>query len=745
MYKGLLLLCFCLLCFSISAQKPNVSHETHIRRPFSQERFARKKNASYEIHIQRADCPMRMDGILDEPAWINAEVADSFYMVLPMDTSLARVKTEVRMAYDDRYVYLSAVCYDALAGPYMVESLRRDWNFVKNDNFIFFLDPFDDQTNGFTFGTNAAGGQWDGMMYEGGKVDLSWDNKWISKVKRYSDRWVLEMAVPFKTLRYKKGITRWGINFSRNDLKTTEKSSWTPIPRQFPTASLAYTGVLVWDTIPPAPGTNISVIPYLLSQMEKSYSPANAAVYKTRVGGDAKISVTSSLNLDLTINPDFSQVEVDRQLINLSQYELFYPEKRQFFLENGDQFANFGYADLRPFFSRRIGLGVPIEFGGRFSGKLDRNWRIGAMDMQTGSVDSLGLPRQNFAVLALQRKVFARSNIGFLFINKQSLAYQPGKDSTLPQYSAYNRSIGLEYNLASATNFWTGKMLLLKSFSPGKSGHDWVQAGNLQYANRRWLINGAYQYSGRNFNAEVGYVPRQGYIKLNPQINYLFFPAGGSVLSHGPQFVSTYYYDEHVHHTDHENILTWLVTFRNKATLAPVVIQDYVRLQASFDPTHTGIDSLKAGTEHHWNTVGLDFVSKPQSVFTYDFSLRYGGFYDGGTKLTFSNDIGYRFQPYVSIALSTSYNVLRMPQPWGNTTLWLVGPRIDVTMTNTLYFTAFIQYNQQIKNMNINTRLQWRYKPASDLFIIYTDNYYSTPFSVRNRAVVLKFTYWWNM
>ena len=292
-------------------------------------------------------------------------------------------------------------------------------------------------------------------MYEGGKVDLSWDNKWISKVKRYPDRWILEMAIPFKTLRYKKGIIRWGINFSRNDLKTTEKSSWAPVPRQFPTASLAYTGVLVWDTIPPAPGTNISVIPYLLTEAGKSYSPASPSTYKTTIGGDAKISVTSSLNLDLTVNPDFSQVEVDKQVIDLSRYELFYPEKRQFFLENGDQFTNFGYADIRPFFSRRIGLGVPIEFGGRLSGKLDQNWRIGAMDMQTGRVDSIGLPQQNFAVIALQRKVFARSNIGFLFVNKQSLSYQPGKDTTLPQYSTYNRSIGMEYNLASANNYWT--------------------------------------------------------------------------------------------------------------------------------------------------------------------------------------------------------------------------------------------------------------------------------------------------
>ena len=148
------------------------------------------------------------------------------------------------------------------------------------------------------------------------------------------------------------------------------------------------------------------------------------------VGADAKISITSSLNLDLTVNPNFSQIEEDNRWLILSRYELFYPEKRQFFLENGDQFNNFGYADIRPFFSRRIGLGVPIDFGGRLSGKLDKNWRIGVMDMQTGTVDSIGLPRQNFAVFALQRKVFARSNIGFLLVNKESINYDPPKDST---------------------------------------------------------------------------------------------------------------------------------------------------------------------------------------------------------------------------------------------------------------------------------------------------------------------------
>jgi len=707
--------------------------------------FSQKKNASYLLHIHRAHGPIRIDGVLDEPSWQDAEMAKDFFMILPMDTSFAHVKTTVRMTYDNKFLYLSAECYDGMPGPYMVESLRRDFSFLKNDNFIFFLDTFGDETNGFTFGTNAAGAQWDGTMFEGGKVDLSWDNIWYSKVKSYHDKWVMEIAIPFHTLRYKKSNPAWGINLSRNDLKTTEKSSWAPVPRQFPSASLAYTGTLLWDSMPPAPGTNVSLIPYVLTRAIKPYHDGLPTVYKTMVGGDAKVSITSSLNLDLTVNPDFSQIEVDKQVVDLSRYELFYPEKRQFFLENGDQFNNFGYLDIRPFFSRRIGLGVPIEFGARLSGKIDRNWRIGAMDMQTGVVDSIGLPQMNYAVFALQRKVFARSNIGFLFVNKQSIGYEPSKDSGAYHYTVYNRTVGLEYNLASANNFWTGKQLFMKSFTPDLSGKDWVVAGNLQYASKKWLINGAYQYVGQNFRAEAGYIPRTNYLRFYPSLSYYLFPSGGPILSHGPQWFSNFYYNEKMRSTDNENIVDWLITFRNRATLTFLAIEDFVNLQARFDPTNLGIAYLDSGSLHKWYTGGIDFASKPQSIFTYSFSFRYGGYYDNGKKFTFQSEIGLRLQPFVNITMTTSYNLLDLPEPWGRTPFLLLGPRIDISFTNTLYLTAFVQYNEQIRNMNINTRLQWRYKPASDFFLVYTDNYYTTPFSVRDRAIVLKFNYWWNL
>jgi hypothetical protein len=709
---------------------------------FSLTVFAQKINSKYIYHIRRATSEIKIDGVMDEKAWQDADVAGNFYMVLPMDTGMAKVRTEVKMAYDQKNIYILAICYKDLPGPNMVESLKRDFSFTKNDNFIFFMDTFNDQTNGYTFGANAAGAEWDGTMYEGGKVDLNWTNKWVSAVKDYPDKYIFEAAIPFKAIRYKKGITEWGINFSRNDLKTTEKSSWTPIPRQFPTASLAYTGTLMWDKPPPDPGSNIAIIPYALTSISKDYADHKAIALKGEAGVDAKIAVSSALDLDLTVNPDFSQVDADKQVIDLSRFELFYPETREFFLENGDLFNNFGYATIRPFFSRRIGLASNIIGGFRLNGKLDKNWRIGIMNMQTSSNDSL--PAQNFTVIALQRKILARSNIGFIFVDKEAFNFPDVPPASQPDNSRYNGNIGVEFNLASAENIWTGKELILKSFTAGKTGHDFTDAGNIQYAGRHWAIGAEYEDVGANYNAEVGYVPRQGYIKLNPVISYLFLPKGGPVLSHGPQLNFTDYYDGALNPTDNRNYLSYQVIFRDRSVLTSLVETDYVKLLSPFDPTNYVGDSLATGAISHWKNAEISYFSEPQRLFTYDFTFDYGGYYDNGQKVSLATDFGYRFQPIVNILWSTTINSIQLPQPWGRNTFWLIGPKVDVTLTNKFFMTGYYQYNQQGRNFNINTRLQYRFRPASDFFIVYTDNYLPRPFYVKTRMLVFKVTYWLN-
>lgn len=714
---------------------------------------AQKKNADYRLHIHRAPSPIVIDGSAHEPAWASAEVAGNFWMVLPMDTGRAKVRTEVRMAYDDRNLYLSAICYHGdVSGPYIVESLRRDWSFVNNDNFIFFLDTFNDLTNGYTFGVNAAGAQWDGLLYDGGRANLSWDNKWSSAVRNYEDRYEVEIAIPFTTIRYKKGVTEWGVNFSRLDLKTTEKSSWTPIPRQFPTASLAMTGTLIWDEPPPAGARNISLIPYTLGGFSRDYEAGNSVVARDQLGIDGKVAIGPALNLDITVNPDFSQVDVDQQVTNLDRFELFFPERRQFFLENGDQFTNFGYPTIRPFFSRRIGLGgVPIRFGARLSGKLNQDWRLGVMNMQTGALESEALPSENFSVFALQRRIFSRSNIGVLLVGRESAQLSTRGVERAP--SAYDRNAGIEYNLASANNEWTGKLLYLRSFSSASRGGS-VYAGNLQYSSRRWLINGQMENVDPNYTAGAGYIPRRGFHRALLTLGHTFLPERGPVLSHGPTLTSSHFLDWSGRPADSETTLGYTVTLRNQDVFTASAGAAYVRLLAPFDPTNSGREKLEAGTIHRWKYAGLKFDSRPQSVFRYGFATQSGGYYAGGTRHTVTASAGYRFQPFVSLAGAVTWNEIRLPRPATHASFWLVGPRFDVTLTNTLYLTTFIQYNEQQRNMNINTRFQWRYKPASDLFVVWTDNYlpeYLQPgqnlpglFSVRNRALVIKCAYWWN-
>jgi hypothetical protein len=714
---------------------------------------AQKQNEAYQLHIHRARSPIVIDGSAHEAGWDDAEVAGDFWMVLPMDTERAKVRTDVRMAYDDQHLYLSAICFHSnIPGPYMVESLKRDWAFGKNDNFIFFLDTFDDQTNGFTFGANAAGAQWDGLLYEGGKANLSWDHRWTSAVKTYEDRYELELAIPFKSIRYKSGITRWGVNFSRLDLKTTEKSSWAPVPRQFPTAALALTGVLIWDEPPPSPGTNLSVIPYALGGTSRDFEARTPLATRRDIGLDGKVAIGPALNLDLTVNPDFSQVDVDQQVTNLSRYELFFPEKRQFFLENGDQFANFGYATIRPFFSRRIGLnGVPIRFGARLSGKLNKDWRLGVMDMQTGVPEDGAVPQQNFAVFALQRRVFSRSNIGVLLVDKES--FSDARAGRPPFPRAYDRNLGFEYNLASANNLWTGKLLYLRSFTSGNRGGGNVYAGHLQYNSRRWMISGQAENVDPSYTAEVGYVPRSGYRRALATIGYTFLPESGPVLSHGPLFTSSDFFDWSGRLSDYETTLGYTVTLRAGEVFSIAGGADYVRLLAPFDPTNTGREKLAAGSVHRWRSWNAKFDSRPQSVWRYGFSTTAGGYYARGEQRNVSGTLGYRFQPFVTMGGTVTYNDLHLPQPWGHNRFWLIGPRFDITFTNTLYFTTFVQYNEQQTNLNVNSRLQWRYKPASDLFLVWTENYlpeYLQPgqagsFATRNRALVLKWTYWWNL
>lgn len=693
----------------------------------------------YRINISKTSEHINVDGVMDEPVWMTTDVADKFQRVLPTDTGYASAQTEVRVIYNESTLYMAIICFDPNPGKRPVESLRRDFNFGKNDNFLVFIDTYNDQTNGFSFGVSPAGAQWDGQQANGGTVNLNWDIKWRSAVKSYDDRWVAEFAIPFRSMRYKGGDAEWGINFSRQDLKTSEKSSWAPMPRQFATATLAFTGSLVWDEPLPDAGLRFSLIPYASAKTTQNKEAGESFKTNFNAGGDAKMILSTSMNLDLTVNPDYSQVEVDRQRTNLDRFELFFPEKRQFFLENSDLFANLGTDNLRPFFSRRVGLTSPIQAGARLSGNIGNDWRIGLMDLQTGAKDDI--PAGNYAVGVLQRKVFQRSNLSAFLVNKEVMFFD--KEDTVNTGKDFNRVAGAEFNLASADNRWTGKTFYHQSFYPGADGDAAAAAANITFATQYFNASLNQAWVGADYSAEVGYIRRRGYYEISPSFQYKFFPKSSRIANHGPIFKTGMLFDPGMMITDRESEVSYQIEWLNKSIIKVDLENNYVYLTAPFDPTNSGGVPLPANADYRWSEVSATFTSDIRKPFNFMLMSLYGGIYNG-ERYSLNSEIYYRVQPYAALALVSSYNNIKMPDPYNDAELILIGPRLDFTFTEKLFFTSLIQYNNQIDNMNVNLRFQWRFAPVSDLFIVYTENAYPSGHEVKNRGLVFKLSYWFN-
>lgn len=707
---------------------------------FSSSLLAQINFDDFQIEIKKTNEDIIIDGILNENTWKEAAVGKDFFMITPIDEGRARQFSEARIAFDDSFLYIAVIFFNnAIQGDYVVESLQRDFSFGKNDNFLVALDPFDNQTTGFAFGLNAYGAQWDGTMFNGRNVDLNWDTKWYSEVQFDEEKWICEIAIPFKSIRYEEGSQRWGINFSRLDLKASEKSSWAPVPRQFPSVSLAYAGALLWNTPPPPQGKNISLIPYLSNN--RVYTNTTDTENTIKLGGDLKYTLTSALNLDLTLNPDFSQAEVDQQVTNLDRFELFFPERRQFFLENADLFSNFGYKTLRPFFSRRIGLNVPIIGGARLSGNLDENWRIGLMDIQTQKEESLDHSSENFGVFSLQRKVLDRSNISMIFVNKQEL-----NGNTEIEKPKYNRNVGIEYNYFSTDNLWDGKILFLKSFDSMKDNRGAVFASHIGYQSTRWNWRIQQEYVARSYDAEVGFVPRKNYIKLETLGGHLFYTdSETSLLSHGPQLKRTYFFDSEFGKKDQIEEYKYLLNFKNRSRLSISWSKNFIELLSDFDPIRTQIASLKKGSTHQWSSFNFSYDSKPQNRFTYALGVLTGGYYNQGKRSAFLSELGYRFQPLLEINTVANYNRIELPQPWNTNSFWLLGIKANLTLSNKLFFSNLYQYNEQLGLWNFNSRLQWRYKPASDLFLVFNSNEMKIPEMSNGWNLTLKINYWLNL
>jgi hypothetical protein len=686
------------------------------------------QNKNFVYVAKKMKGEITLDGVLDEEDWLNANQMENFRLVTPVDSGYPYQKSTGMITYDDKALYIATIFYDTIPGKRIMESFRRDYRFNYNDNLLTVFDTFRDQTNAYTFGSSPSGAIWDGIV-TGSQTNLNWDSKIEVEVKNYPDKWITEIKVPFRSLRYPKDSKVWYVNFGRLDLKTNQKSAWAPVPRQFPHASPAYTGVLIFDEPLPEPRLNFSLIPYVLGGYHRDFEANEEAGYRKSFGFDAKIGFTTSTNLDLTYNPDFAQVEVDQQQMNLDRFELFFPEKRQFFLENQDLFSEYGQYDITPFFSRRIGLDAPVLGGARFTGKIGNDFRLGFMHMVTDQTSMM--PTRNYSVLSMQQKIFSRSNISFMFVNKE----YSGSDQ-------FNRVAALDYNMASNNNVWTGKFFYHRSFRPGNPDKQYAQGAYINYNKRNIKLELRQAAVGKNFLAETGYVRRNNYILFNPEAQYTFVP-NKLVVAHGPFIDMEAYYSHEYEKLDHVYEAGYFVNFDGNTTVTTGISDNYVKLMEDFDPTHVSNVYLPAGSEYDFLLWFGRIETSPRRPLNGTLQYSKGEFFNGHGDMIETN-IAYRYQPYINFSLNTVYTNLRLPQPFTNQQFWLVGPKLDITFSPKVYLTTFVQYNEQVNNTNVNIRLQWRYKPVSDLFIVYTDNYFADTRDVRNRALVLKLTYWWN-
>ncbi len=715
--------------------------------------------AQKRVSIAYADEEIQIDGYLNESIWDKHEPADSFYQYFPVDTVQARDQTEIRMAYDAKYLYIGITCYSR-HNDFVVPSLKRDFRAGGSDNITLLIDPKNDGNNAYMFGTNPLGVKREGLITRGGTAlegfSTSWDQTWFAESSIGPDYWVSELKIPFRILQFDQETRSWSFNVYRFDTYENERSTWVRIPQTQWIFNLRFMGEMFFER-PLKAGTSRAVlIPYVTAgHFADNEAEDPVQTPRFNAGIDAKLNVGSDLKLDLTINPDFSQVEVDRQITNLDRFELFFPERRQFFLENNDLFSNFGFRNVNPFFSRRIGIVEdpetgfnvqnPIYGGARLSGFINDNWRIGLMSMQTAADSSLSVPSSNFTVASIQRNLFQRSNISFIFVNKQNTW---GETET-PDLELFNRVAGIDLNFATPSNNWYGKLFTHFSFDQVPTPRAFTTGLFVENINENLRLRWRHLYVGEGYRAATGFVPRNRFLQFTPSADYIFKSATSYVNQHGPGATLDVIWDPDGFVSDLLFSLEYKIRTIYNYTFDLGLNRQAIFLYEDFDPTGTDVLPLIGNTVYFFNYFTADLRSDRSRPFSYRFGTTFGGYYNG-TRLALQGNVNYFRKPFLNLSINYTYNwfnLLHLPQ---NVHTFLIGPRLDLTFTKSLFFTSFVQYNTQSKNTNMNLRFQWRYAPVSDLFLVYTDNYFSDPTDpasrfigdLRNRSIVLKASYW---
>ncbi|MBI4443169.1 MAG: carbohydrate binding family 9 domain-containing protein [Acidobacteria bacterium] len=685
----------------------------------------------------RTTLSIKLDGDLSDAAWENAASADQFVQSEPYEGTPATEKTDVRLLYDAENLYIGVYCYDSEPDNIIVTSLKEDFPPIDTDSFSVVLDTFFDARNGFLFVTNPQGAKRDAQFSdEGRNTNTDWDTVWDVRAQMNGDGWTAELVIPFKSLSFDPDRPEqvWGINFSRNIRRKNEVDYWSPVPRRYTISRVSLAGELRGlEGI--ERGRNLRIKPFVATSLNK-IGDRDSWSSKLKAGVDSKYSLTTSLTLDLTANTDFSQVEVDEQQINITRFSLFFPEKREFFLENegifqfGDLPAERGpnrSRETQLFFSRRIGLSpqgepLPIWGGARLSGQVG-NYSLGLLNMQTKN--AAGQPGNNFTVARVKRNILANSDIGAIFINRQA---SQGDD--------FHRSWGVDANFRFYQNL-TFNSYLAQTFNDGVTGKNWTHKIAGEWRDNFTRFQVIYTDIEDNFIPEVGFTQRKNVRFVRTRVELHPRPRNNRFIREiRPHGYINYFVDQNNRTVAKEgHYAPFEVLFHNGSRFEVFYAPFFDRLDRPFQ-IRTNI-ALPAG-DYLYGQWNIEADTDPSKILSALLVFAKGSFFSGDIT-TWESTLTFRPNYRFSWVNQFTRNRVELPQGNFTTTLWR--SRFNYYFNTRMFLSALIQYNSDRRLVSSNIRFNFIHRPLSDLFLVYNEEREVSGVRRLDRAISIKYTH----
>lgn len=678
-----------------------------------------------------------LDGRLDEPAWKLASPATDFITKLPRPGEPSEERTEVRFVYDDDILYVGFICFDSDPTDNVVV-LREDFSSRESDGVAMVLDSLHDRRSAYQFGTNPAGAKRDSHVTNNSQFNNDWDSVWDVKVSTNDESWIAEFAIPFKTLRFSQSPTQeWGVNLSRFIVRINEQSFWSPIPVRYGMSRISQAGTLIGlEGI--RQGRNLKVKPFAttgITQIAGTDGPIQT-MEDYDGGVDLKYSLTPSLTLDATYRTDFAQVEVDQQQVNLTRFNLFFPEKRDFFLENAGtfNFASGGRgADLVPFFSRSIGLSggtpIPIVGGARVTGQVGQ-YDVGFLSMKTESDDTRSIPSNDYRVGRVKRNFSTSSWIGALVTNR---------DSTLA--GDYNRVYGADahFQFYERLEF---DSYLLRSDTPGKSGKDQARKFATAWRDDELVVGAEYYAVQTNFNPEMGFVRRKDITQYSGNVSWLPLLRRSRTVRN--LIFSTdldYYEGGNAKVETRTQGINVGVELQNGGSGNFSVVENFDRLVDPFlirsrERGHAADLAIDVG-DYRYREYSLSFNSSQRGKITGNVNFTLGEFWNGHRK-SFGGALDWRPNYHMNINVDYSHNRVNLPNGSFRTTL--VGARLSYGFSPRLFLNGLFQYNADTHQVSSNIRFNFIHHPLSDLYLVYNDRRDTLSGQLVERTFIVKVT-----